>query len=409
MRIVFVIPVGLQRPSGYRYANIAKELVANGHQVRILALHPDWAHCTLPRFVTDGVEVIYVGQMHSLKRGSHSAQFGLGQLLLTVAHSTVGLVRGILASPADIYHVGKPQPINGLAALVGICLLRGRRFYLDCDDDETNSNRLNRWQRSVFAFWERLTVQIAAGSTVNTRYLAARNRQAGHTHVVYVPNGVDLARFQLPAPDVVNGLRTALQLEDCPVVAYFGSLALQNHPVDLLLDAFVQVHRSRPETRLLVIGGGDDLALLQKMADGLGLGGVALFTGHVAQTALPELLALATVTVDPVHDNSVASARSPLKVFESLALGIPVVTADVGDRAELLQQGAAGVLVTPGDADALAHGILSVLGDEERRAAMSQAGRQHMRARYAWPRLAADWATLYAEGSDQPVHPPVNP
>ncbi|MCB0132028.1 MAG: glycosyltransferase family 4 protein, partial [Caldilineaceae bacterium] len=317
--------------------------------------------------------------------------------------STAGLVRGILASPADIYHVGKPQPINGLAALVGICLLRGRRFYLDCDDDETHSNRLNRWQRAVFAFWERLTVQIAAGSTVNTRYLAARNRQAGHTHVVYVPNGVDLARFQLPAPDVVNGLRTALQLEGCPVVAYFGSLALQNHPVDLLLDAFVQVHRTTPETRLLVIGGGDDLALLQEMADGLGLGGVALFTGHVAQTALPELLALATVTVDPVHDNSVASARSPLKVFESLALGIPVVTADVGDRAELLQQGAAGVLVAPGDADALAQGILSVLGDEERRAAMGQAGRQHMRARYAWPRLAADWATLYAGETDQPA------
>lgn len=396
MKIVFVIPMGIERPSGQRYFNIARGLVAQGHSVRILALHPDLEHCPQRRFGAHGVEVWYMGQMHAKKRGTAPVRFSPLQLLRVVLASTLGLVRGILASPADVYHLGKPQPINGLAALIGINLLRGQSFYVDCDDDEVQSNRLTSgWQRGVFAFWQRLIVERAAGSTVNTLFLRERNLQIGRGPVVYVPNGVDLERFASPPRAEVEGLRQALQLDGRRVIAYVGTLSLQNHPVDLLLDAFVSVHQRFPDTTLLFIGGGEDLPLMKERAERLGLADAVLFTGHVDQRGLPSLMALADITADPVHDDEVARARSPLKVFESLALGIPVVTADVGDRNLLLDGGKAGILVKAGHVPSLAEGMERLLSDEDMRHEMAMRSGCFVRSHYSWSHLAQTWAHLY--------------
>lgn len=396
LRIVFVLPVGIERPSGIRYFNIARQLVRQGHSVRVLALHPDLARCPARRFVQEGVEVWYLGQMHSLKRGNQAQHFGLFALLRVLLFSTLGLIWGIVNSPADVYHVCKAQPVNGLAACVGISLLRGRRFYLDCDDDETHSNRLSPTQRKVFAFWEWLLMKLAVGCTVNTRYLERRCRAAGMDRVVYVPNGVDGQRFRSPAA-WVTGLRSALRLDGSRVVAYFGSIAFQNHPVDLLIDAFALVHRRAADARLLVIGAGEDLPALDEQAKRLGIEDVVRLTGYLPQQALPPFLALADVSVDPVHDDSVARARSPLKLFESMSMGVPVVTADVGDRAEWLDHGAAGVLVTPGDAAALADAICALLDDPARRRQLADRASLRAATHYSWSTLAAQWLRVYAK------------
>jgi len=81
MKLVFIIPIGIERPSGRRYFCIARELVRRGHGVRILALHPDLANCPRRRFIRAGVEVWYVGQMHARKSESVPGRFTPLQLL----------------------------------------------------------------------------------------------------------------------------------------------------------------------------------------------------------------------------------------------------------------------------------------------------------------------------------------
>ncbi len=95
-----------------------------------------------------------------------------------------------------------------------------------------------------------------------------------------------------------------------------------------------------------------------------------------------------------MRDDDVARARSPLKIFESMALGVPVVTGDVGDRAALLDCGRAGALAPPGDPAALGAAIVGLLADESWRRAIVGAGRQHVQ-RYAWSALAAQWEQIY--------------
>lgn len=394
MRIVLLIPMGIDRPSGRRYFHLGRGWVRLGHQVRILALHPDLAAAPARRFVQEGVEVWYVGQMHARKVGGQTVRFGPWALLGVVLAATWGMIRGVLQSPADVYHLGKPQPVNGLAALIAIWGIRRQGFYVDCDDDERYSNRFTAgWQTWLFGAWQWLLPNVALGVTVNTPELAQRLVPAGK-RVVLVPNGVDLAAAAAPNAAQVAGLRAALGLENRRVIIYVGTLALHNHPVDLLLEAFAQLAPEWPEATLLLVGGGEDLDPLQAWVAARGLTGQIRFTGQVAYGLVMQLLALAEMSVDPVRDDPVARARSPLKLFESLALGVPVVTGAVGDRPVLLDQGRAGVLVAPGDAAALAEGMVHLLRDPIHGARLGVHGRSHA-ARYDWDQLAADWLALY--------------
>ncbi|MBA3946240.1 MAG: glycosyltransferase [Herpetosiphonaceae bacterium] len=395
MRIVFLLPMGIERPSGRRYFQIARELVQQGNTVRLLALHPDLQTCNQRRFIQDGVEVWYVGQMHARKSTSVPSRFGAFALLKILIGATLGMVWGIICSPADAYHLGKPQPVNGLAAIIGVMLLRRQRFYVDCDDDEVGSNRLNgRWQRVIFRFWQWFLPRIASGVTVNTQFQAGQLRQASLKHIVYVPNGVDLQQTTRPPEDVMAALRHQLGLTDGRTIAYAGTLALHNHPVDLLLAAFAELAHTNGGINLLLIGGGEDLPVLQREVEGLQLGDLVYFTGQVPHHRVRDYLALAVVSVDPVVDDVVARARSPLKVFESMALMVPVVTGDVGDRAVVLDHGHAGILVAPGDVAALAAGLQQLLADEPLRIRLSEAAYVRVQ-QYGWDRLAKQWQTVY--------------
>ena len=110
--------------------------------------------------------------------------------------------------------------------------------------------------------------------------------------------------------------------------------------------------------------------------------------------AVPNYLAMADVSVDPVYDDVVARARCPLKLFESMAVGTPVVTGDVGDRRDILDGGRAGTLVNPGDIQALANGILTVVRDSDQAQAMREAALR-LRERYYWDELVKEFVKVY--------------
>jgi glycosyltransferase involved in cell wall biosynthesis len=396
MRIAFLLTQSLESPSGLgRYWPLAKELARLGHAVTVLALHPDYGALQQRQFTRDGVRVHYVAQMHVLKRASSKRYFGPLRLLWVVARATWGLAWSALRTPSDAYHLGKPHPMNGLAGW--LLHLLGRRVYLDCDDYEAASNRFGGdWQRKTVAFFEDRLPEIALGITANTRFIALRLETLGIPagRIVYLPNGIDRARFSPSACADVARLRQRLALGDRRVVLYVGSMSLASHAVDLLLEAFVMVRQVVPQAVLLLVGGGEDYDALQFHARDQGLAGSVLFVGRVSPDRVPAYYALAEVSVDPVRDDWVARSRSPLKLFESLAVGTPVVTGNVGDRRECLDGGRAGVLVPPDNARALADGIAYVLQHPQEAASMRQAAKS-ARERYYWDVLVHDFGRVY--------------
>ena len=359
-RIVFVLTQSLDSPSGLgRYGPLARELAQQGHEIELLALHPDWTSLSSPKYNDNGVTVHYVSQMHVRKTGSHKSYFSPTRLLMVSFLATWRLAQGLRQSSADIIQLGKAQPFNVLAArLAG----RGRAVFCDCDDYEAETNRFSsQWQKSLVRACEDSIVKFVKGITVNTQFTQERYANLGFPseRIVYVPNGVERSRFATIPP---LDLRKQWGIpEQVPLIMYVGTLGRASHPVDLLLQAFSLINQREPDAHLMLVGGGEDFDLLQGMAKELGLGNQVVFCGRVPPDTIPAYLAEATVTVDPVYDDLTARARSPLKLLESLALGVPVVTGDVGDRRTLLGGGASGCLVAPGDSQALAEGILTIV------------------------------------------------
>ncbi|HEX9374194.1 MAG TPA: glycosyltransferase family 4 protein [Roseiflexaceae bacterium] len=399
MRITFLSTSCLDDPSPRgRWLPLAQELAARGHVVRLIMLHPtyDRLPAALRRQERGGVVVYYAGQMHVYGPVDRRRYYGSAALLRVTLLATLSLARAALQFDADALHICKPQPMNGLAGMLAARRL-GSPLYVDCDDYEAGGNRVGAsWQRGLLRFWEDGLPPRAAAVTVNTRFLQRRCAELGvpPARVTYVPNGIAADRLVAPDPRHVAGLRAALGLGDAPVAIYAGTLNEASHSVGLLLDAFALVARRLPEARLLLVGAGADREALIARARGLGLGERTIFVGYAPYGAVPAYLALASCSVDPVCDDAVAAARSPLKIVESLAAGVPVVTGDVGDRREMLGD-MAGVLVAPGSARSLADGIAWALADRGRRARRAAAARERAAA-YSWDRLAERWLRVYS-------------
>jgi glycosyltransferase involved in cell wall biosynthesis len=389
-RIAFLCTSGLSNasPRG-RWMPIARQLARRGHDVTLLMLHPtfDKLAPTERRQAIGDVECRYVAQMHVYGLPGERRFYSAPALLSVSLRAALALFRAASAFKPDIVHCCKPQPINGLAAQWA-AKKTGARLFVDCDDLESEANRTgNAYQRAILARSEQRLPAAAAGVTVNTRFLFDYFAALGipAARMAHVPNGVELAR--VPRHTRAHDGRTVL---------YVGTLSTVAHGVGLLLDAFARVLRKAPDARLLMVGDGDERAALTARAASLGIADSVTWTGELAQGDVAAYYARASCSVDPVYDLPAMRGRSPLKIVESLAHGVPIVTAAIGDRRAMLDNGTCGELVTAGDPGALADGIVTLLRDSERNARCSDAARQHAE-RYDIATLTDIWEGVYKD------------
>jgi glycosyltransferase involved in cell wall biosynthesis len=397
MRIVFLLTQDMESPAGAgRYFPLARGLVKLGHQVSIAALHADFNSLQETHCEHKGVNIWYVGQMHVMKRGNRKLYYPPHQLLARMARSTLALSRAALSLPADIVHIGKPHPMNSVAGLAAR-YLRGRTVFLDCDDLEVATSHFSgKWQRWGVALFEDGMPHRVQHVTTHTYFLRDRLVRMGvpQEKITYIPNGVDRERFAASDPLELEDLRKRLGLQDSQVVAFIGSLSLPSHPVDLLLESFLAVKGSLPNSKLLIVGGGEEYERLVGRVQEMGLGTAVIFTGRIPAADVPSYYRLADVLVDPVIDNEVGRSRLPLKMFESWAAGVPFVTADVGDRKLVIGDPPAGLLAKPGDPHSLAQALLQVLSSPGQAVALREAASKRA-PEYDWDRLAQRLETSY--------------
>lgn len=200
--------------------------------------------------------------------------------------------------------------------------------------------------------------------------------------ILVAHDAFDPARFaSLPSK---RAAREALALPlDAKLVVYTGGL-LAWKGVDLLVDAA----RELADVRFAIAGGMDaDVARLRERARGLANVRV---DGFQPPERVALYLAAGDVGAVPNRSTPAISARytSPLKVFEAMASGLPLVASDLPSLRELLRHGEDAWLVAPDDARALAAGLRTLLADEALRARL--AARLRARApEHTWDARAA--------------------
>jgi glycosyltransferase involved in cell wall biosynthesis len=108
-------------------------------------------------------------------------------------------------------------------------------------------------------------------------------------------------------------------------------------------------------------------------------------------------LAASDIALYPMDDTLLNRAKCSAKLTEQMQAGLPVVAARVGQVAEYIEDGASGWLVNPGDGGALARGVLDLLDEPARAAALGRAARERIEAMFNWPRLARTLEGVYEQ------------
>ncbi len=397
MKILFLLTQDLESPAGVgRYFPWARGLARLGHQVSIAALHANYTSLTNRHFESEGVEVNYVAQMHVLKQNNLKTYYPAHKLIGIAITATGELVKAAWKSNAEVIQIGKPHPMNGTAGLIAR-MVRRKTVFLDCDDFEmANIHFGGSWQKMGVKYFERMLPRHVDYVSVHTNFLRQQVIEFGvkPDRIIYLPHGTDEDRFSQIDLGRVEQLRLELGLVGRKVVAFIGSLSLPSHPVDILLDAFQQVHTALPLATLLIVGGGEEYDRLVARANWLGLKDAIIFRGRVPGAEVPLYYKLADAAAEPVIDNPVGRSSLPLKMFESWVAGVPFVTQDVGDRRLILGEPAAGLLAEPGDANSLSKAILRLLSDTELANHLRKLGFEQAK-KYSWENLSKQMEEAY--------------
>lgn len=225
-----------------------------------------------------------------------------------------------------------------------------------------------------------VTVSQAAAEGIRSDFHVANERMR------VVPNGVDLDEFH-PIDD-------RPRIPDRLISTISANAPLKGLPV--LLEALALVRRTRPSTTLTIIGR-DGHAPTNARIHALGLDGAVRFTGRLTVREMVEEYADASLAVVPSLYEGFG-----LPAIEAMACRVPVVSSSAGALPEVIgRDGEAGVLVPPGDSEALANAISSLLDTPERLRLMGERGRARVARHFTWRRAAELVSDLYRDVIDR--------
>ena len=268
--------------------------------------------------------------------------------------------------------------------------------------------------------WSRVTKKIVAVSEDVARVVRDIERVPSEK-VVVVRNGVDANRGQgsgVRGQERTDARRQLGLEEDSLVIGSVGRLSPEkNYP--LLVKAFALAKQEAvtptppyPHTPILaVIGPGPERDKLEALVAELDLGDSVILAGE-QQDVSPWLQAM---DVFCLPSNTEGTSIS---LLEAGACGLPLVATNVGGNSEIIEDGVSGIIVPPGDEQALTAAILRLMDDENLRATMGKAAQKRVRTNYSLDQTVTEYKKLYEqvtanrikqegrEGREEPQPPP---
>jgi glycosyltransferase involved in cell wall biosynthesis len=393
VRILYLADIRfpLERANGIQTMETCHALAARGHRVS-LAVRPDthtptrdpFAFYGLPRLETLNVEVVPLTGPPVARRTGYLT-FGVGRAMGRVRQDIVftrdlGLAAILVRLPRLVR-----GPLVYEAHTIAADEAAGRPGMLT-GAEQASPSKLRRLAARDASVWRRADgyVTITAGlkAALEQRFGPRRNGAV-------VPDGVRLPTAGGP----VGSSQPASGSGSGFTIGYAGHL----YPwkgVDLIVEAVAAL----PDTRALIVGGHElelDLTRVKDLAAQLDCAPRITFTGLLPPPEVSARLRDADVLVLPNPASAVSNAyTSPLKLFEYMASGRPIVASDLPSIREVLTDERNALLVAPGNPPALTAAIRRLMEDRALGARLARQALDDVRA-YTWEKRAERLEALF--------------
>jgi glycosyltransferase involved in cell wall biosynthesis len=222
---------------------------------------------------------------------------------------------------------------------------------------------------------------VLAVSTPLRDYAISLGAEPDRVHVV--PNGVDAELFKPDEPDLE--VRKRWGLDDDPVLGFVGGLRPW-HGVEVLPALLDRLVSRYPGLRLVIVGDGPLRGELEHELRERRLARSAVLTGSLPHEEVPALIHQFDVALAPYSRPDHDFYFSPLKLFEYMACGVPVVAAALGQIEEVVRDGETGLLYPPGQQDALLAACERLLSDPDLRRRLGMGAAKEIHNHYTWDR-----------------------
>jgi glycosyltransferase involved in cell wall biosynthesis len=255
---------------------------------------------------------------------------------------------------------------------------------IECSHRRTSAPLREAIYRMTDAACRRTT---AVSERVRQRYI--REKIVPSHRIEMIANGVDIHQFR-PCAEQRDRIRAALGWRNTFVWLAVGRLELaKDYPT--LIRAFRNVHAQSPSTRLAIAGEGRCRREIEQLIAQFFLSDAVSLLG--LRNDVPDLMNACDALV-----MCSAWEGGPLVVLEAAAVGKPVVATGVGVAPEAVVHGRTGLLVPPGDPDALAGAMKQLMQlAPEALHRMGESGRQHVMERYSLDSVHQRYANLYEQ------------
>jgi glycogen(starch) synthase len=359
MRILHILDHGLPLQSGYTFRTraILSAQMRRGHQVLAVT--------GARQGLSEAAEEVIDGITFARTTPPRALPTPLGEWR-EVAALAARIDAEVERFRPDVLHAHSPL----FSAFAGLRVARRRQLPLVYE---------------IRAFWEDAAVGNGDTTEGSLRYRLTRALE-GHAvaradHVVTIceglrrdlvargtapdkitvsPNGVDLHLFgNAPARD--DALAAELGLAG-DTLGFIGSF-YDYEGLDTLIAAMPALVAARPDTRLLLVGGGPMEGSLRAQAAASSAAHAIRFVGRVPHAEVERYYGLVDVLVYPRKAMRLTDLVTPLKPLEAMAQGRLVAASDVGGHRELIRDGDTGTLFAADDPVGLADSVAALLAD----------------------------------------------
>jgi len=365
--------------------------VQAGHRVTVITCAPNCPNGVVfdgyrnqwrSREIIDGIEVIRVWTYLAANQGF------LRRIVNYLSYMVTATLGSLMVRKVDVVIATSPQFFCGWTGV--LCRwLRRRPFVLEVRDIWPESilavgamrqspiiRLLETCERRMYATADRI---VTVGEGYKQKLI---DRGVADEKISVIPNGVTLDDYR-PSPEHCSN-----RADKAPqpfVCTYVGTVGLA-HGRDVVLQAAeTAVQRGRGDLHFRIVGDGAQRRRLEQETDRLGLTNVE-FTGLVPKSEVPRLIAESDACLVHLRGTELFSTVIPSKIFEMMAMNVPIIMGVRGQSRDIVLAAGAGVAMPPDDAGSL----LECIDEIRRRPEAYRNGRAYVGRHFDREKLAAE-------------------